>query len=211
MQGVGFCAILPQDRFGPLLARHPRNSAGRGSDVGEVRILLLRGVNVSGAHRLPMAAFRAMLGEIGLSRVATHIQSGNAVFHDPGLAGLEGRIDVALQARFGFSVALFVMGLEEYRAVMAANPFRVAGAADGAKVHVVFLAGPASGVDLAGLRDLARDSEEIALTDRALYLFTPGGYGRSMVAEKLSRYVKVPQTARNQRSAAAILALAEGV
>ncbi|MCX0275934.1 DUF1697 domain-containing protein [Nocardia zapadnayensis] len=40
----------------------------------------LRGVNVGGAHRLPMAEVRAVLGELGASDVATYIQSGNIVF-----------------------------------------------------------------------------------------------------------------------------------
>ena len=43
-------------------------------------IALLRGVNVSGAGKLPMAEFRALLGGLGLGEVRTYIQSGNAVF-----------------------------------------------------------------------------------------------------------------------------------
>ena len=44
------------------------------------RKLLLRGVNVAGANRLPMPEFRQMLTDLGLGEVRTHIQSGNAVF-----------------------------------------------------------------------------------------------------------------------------------
>ena len=43
-------------------------------------ILLLRGVNVSGANIVKMAEFRAFLSGVGLSDVETYIQSGNAVF-----------------------------------------------------------------------------------------------------------------------------------
>ncbi|MBE0554510.1 MAG: DUF1697 domain-containing protein, partial [Rhodobacteraceae bacterium] len=49
----------------------------------ERHILLLRGVNVGGVT-LPMASFRAMLADLGMKNVRTHIQSGNAVFDDPG-------------------------------------------------------------------------------------------------------------------------------
>jgi len=72
----------------------------------------------------------------------------------------------------------------------------------------VFLASPASGSDLVGLRSHATAGEALTLTDRALYLHTPQGLGRSVLAAKLRRYIKVEQTARNQRSAEAILALA---
>ena len=43
-------------------------------------IALLRGVNVGGRNRLPMAQWRALLSDMGLQNVATYIQSGNAVF-----------------------------------------------------------------------------------------------------------------------------------
>lgn len=179
--------------------------------MAETKILLLRGVNVSGANRLPMAEFREMLAEFGLRDVDTHVQSGNAVFRDPGVADLEGKIGTAMLQRFGFKPALILLSLADYRAILAANPFKAAGAADGTKVHILFLASPATGADLAGLRAFGTGGEEFQLTDRALYLHTPGGYGRSALAERLERFIKVPQTARNQRSAESILALAEAV
>ena len=179
--------------------------------MAEVRILLLRGVNVAGANRLPMAEFRALLGELGLGDVATHIQSGNAVFVDPGVTGLEGRIGAAMRARFGFSPTLFLLSLPQFRAVLAANPYLDAGQADGAKVHVFFLNAAAPGTDLAGMAALAAPDEAFTLTDAALYLHAPSGIGRSLLAEKLARFIKVGMTARNQRSCEAILGLAEAI
>ncbi len=43
--------------------------------MSEVKVLLLRGVNVSGANRLPMPEFRQMLLEQGLQQIHTHLQS----------------------------------------------------------------------------------------------------------------------------------------
>ena len=176
--------------------------------MADIRILLLRGVNVAGANRLPMSEFREMLAEFGLKNVDTHLQSGNAVFHDPGIAGLEGKIGAAMLLRFGFKPALFILEVADFRAILAANPYKAAGAVDGTKVHILFLGSPAIGADLAGLRAQASEGEQVTLTDRALYLHTPGGYGRSTLADKLPRYIKVAQTARNLRSTEAILALA---
>ena len=171
-------------------------------------VAMLRGVNVSGANRLPMAEFRALLEGLGLQRVQTYIQSGNAVFLGA-REGLEEQITVALQARFAISVPIFVLGLEELAAVLDANPFAAEGAEDGATVHIVFLQGPAR-FD-AGLAAHATKGERFHLTGRAFYLHTPHGFGTSAVAEKLPRYLKAAMTARNQRSATAILALARGV
>lgn len=169
---------------------------------------MLRGVNVSGANRLPMAEFRGMLEELGLARVQTYIQSGNAVFlGEP--AGLEVRVAEALKVRFGISVPVFVLSLAEMSAVLAGNPFADAGAADGARVHIIFLQGAPRFDE--GLAGHATQGEQFHLTEQAFYLHTPQGFGKSAVAEKLPRYLKGAVTARNQRSAEAILALAKGL
>ena len=179
----------------------------KGADV-EPLILMLRGVNVSGGNRLPMAEFRGMLEGLGLQGVQTYIQSGNAVFLGV-REGLEARIAAELKERFGISVAVFLLGLDEMAGVLAANPFAAEGEADGAKVHVVFLKGAVRFDE--GLGVHASQGERFQLTDRAFYLHTPEGFGKSAVAEKLARYLKGDMTARNQRSAAAILALAQGL
>lgn len=171
------------------------------------RILLLRGVNVGGV-KLPMAEFRAMLTGLGLSGVQTFIQSGNAVFRakgDPVPAIAQG-----LKDRFGLAVDLFLYDLPAYRAILDANPYAEAGRADGAKVHVLFLGSPAPRVDLEGLMALAEGGEALTLTPEALYFNAPNGMGQSVMAGKFPKFIKGgPTTARNQRSAEAILALAE--
>ena len=179
--------------------------------MAEIKILLLRGVNVGGANRLPMPEFREMLTGLGLSKVETHIQSGNAVFLDPGVADLPGRIGAMMKTLFGFSPALFILTLAQYEAVLRANPYAAAGREDGSKVHLYFLAGPEKGFDLGGVMALAQGGEALHLTDACLYMNSPNGVGRSALAEKLPKYLKGAHTARNQRSAESILALARSI
>ena len=171
------------------------------------RILLLRGVNVGGV-KLPMAEFRAALAELGLKGVKTFIQSGNAVFRTE--ADALGSITVVLKARFGLKPELFLFDLPTFRAILEANPYAEAGQAEGAKVHIFFLSRPAV-LDLQGLMALAEGAEALTVTDRAIYFNAPNGMGRSLLAEKLGQRLKSGTTARNQRSAEAILALAEGL
>lgn len=170
------------------------------------RILLLRGVNVGGV-KLPMAPFRAMLTGLGLSGVQTFIQSGNAVFRSEG--DPLPAISAGLRDEFGLDVALFLYDLPTYRAILQDNPYAEAGRADGARVHILFLARPAPEMDLAGALALAEGGEALTLTPRALYFNAPNGMGNSVMAGKLPKFLKAPSTARNQRSAEAILALAE--
>ena len=64
-------------------------------------VLLLRGINVGGKNKLPMADLRALLTELGFADVRTYIASGNAIVRSP-YAATEARerIEAALPERF---------------------------------------------------------------------------------------------------------------
>lgn len=170
-----------------------------------VRIALLRGVNVSGAGKLPMAEFREMLAGMGFGEVRTYIQSGNAVFEsDLAAPVLETMIRDGVAARFGFSPETFVLTAAEIAAAVADHPFE---GAEPKLVHVVFLrATPAP--DEAALRALALPGDGWHIGPHRFTLHTPGGYGTSRLAEKLPRLLPAPMTARNLRTVAALAAMA---
>ncbi len=177
----------------------------------QTRIALLRGVNVGGHRKLPMAAFRDLLAGLGFQDVATYIQSGNAVFGAPGQAdAVAGQVRAAINHRFGFECEVMVLCLSDLRDALAANPF--ARATDDPKtLHLFFLARPVATLDDAALQNAATKGEQYHLAGQVLYLFTPNGMGRSDLAAKLPRIVGVPMTGRNLRSCQKILDLAQGV
>ena len=170
------------------------------------KVLLLRGVNVGGANRLPMPEFRTLLGELGLGQVETHLQSGNAVFDDPGGADLPAKIAAQMRLRFGFAPAMIFLDAPAHAAIVAACPYKAEGAADPTAVHVWYLAAPVA-ADLGPVMALAK-GERVMLTDAALYLHAPDGIGRSALVAKLERVLARDATARNWRSVQAIAALA---
>ena len=45
-------------------------------------IALLRGINVGGRNRLPMADLRSIARDLGFGDPTTYLQSGNLVLHD---------------------------------------------------------------------------------------------------------------------------------
>jgi uncharacterized protein (DUF1697 family) len=170
-------------------------------------IALLRGVNVSGAGKLPMAEFRDMLAGMGLGRVQTYIQSGNAVF-DSELAGpvLEAMIRDGVSKRFGFVPETFVLTADEIAAALTDHPFA---GAEPNRVHVAFLR-ETPAPDEAALRALALPGDGWHIGPRRFTLHTPGGYGTSKLAEKLPRLLPAPMTARNLRTVAALHDMARG-
>jgi uncharacterized protein (DUF1697 family) len=173
-------------------------------------VALLRGVNVSGANRLPMAEFRALLGDIGCGRAETYIQSGNAVFDSAAAAAeLEPLIRDGIAARFGFAPETFVLPGSDLDAALSGHPFS---AADPARVHVFFLRETPDILDEAGLRALAGDGDAWVLAPGRFTLHTPAGIGRSKLADRLHRFLPGHMTARNLRTLAALadLVLARG-
>lgn len=168
------------------------------------RVLLLRGINVSGANKLPMAGLRATLTGLGLRRVETYIQSGNAVFESdiapPALAEM---IRGAIAAGFGFAPEAFVLSAAEIAEALTDHPFADA---DPARVHCYFLRDRPE-PDAAALRALAQPGDGWHIGPRRFVLHTPAGFGVSKLAERLPRLLPSPMTPRNLRTIAALQAM----
>ncbi|MCI2398766.1 DUF1697 domain-containing protein [Aliiroseovarius subalbicans] len=172
--------------------------------------LLLRGVNVGGHGRLPMADLRTLLAGLGAKDVATYIQSGNAVFRgavDP--VAFTAAVRDGIEAAQGFRPAAFLLPGDRVRAIRDAFPFPEAFAAPKTG-HVWFLTGAVKS-DLAALEALATADEQFALIDGAFCLHAPDGIGRSKLAARVEALLGVPATARNLNTLGKLCDLLEGL
>ncbi|WP_031086387.1 DUF1697 domain-containing protein [Streptomyces sp. NRRL WC-3549] len=149
---------------------------------------LLRGINVSGHRRVPMAELRALLTDLGHTGVATHLQSGNAVFGsasgDEGTLGAE--LERAVEEHFGFRVDVLVRTGRYLAQVAEACPFP-ADRLEGRQLHVTFFDRSVDAARFASLDAAAFLPEEFRLGARELYLYAPDGLGRSKLADALAR------------------------
>lgn len=167
-------------------------------------LALLRGVNVGGAGKLPMAEFRDMLAGMGLGAVRTYIQSGNAVFEsDRPEAELEASIRDGVAARFGFAPVTFVLTADQLTAALTDHPFS---GADPKFVHVYFFR-ETPAPDESALKALALPGDGWHVGPGRFTLHTPAGYGTSKLADRLPRFLPQPMTARNLRTLAALQAM----
>ncbi|MFE0179689.1 DUF1697 domain-containing protein [Streptomyces olivaceus] len=148
---------------------------------------LLRGINVGGARKLPMADLRALLEELGHGGVRTHLQSGQAVFASGhgDEESLAAELARAIEKRFGFPVDVLVRDHAYLRAVAEACPFPAADL-EPKQLHVTYFSAPVDEERFAPVDRSAFRPEEFRLGDRALYLYTPDGLGRSRLAEALA-------------------------
>ncbi|MGW7413660.1 DUF1697 domain-containing protein [Streptomyces sp. NPDC054863] len=150
---------------------------------------LLRGINVSGHKKIPMAELRTLLAELGHTDVSTLLASGNAAFStDSGASqdALARDLEAAIEKRFGFTVACLVRDHAYLRAVAEACPFPAA-ELEGKQLHAHFYSGPLDPERFAGLDRDSYLPEEFRLGDRVLYLYAPEGLGRSTLGEALAR------------------------
>lgn len=147
-------------------------------------VALLRGVNVGGANRVPMAQLRALAEGLGWARVETVGASGNLVFDAEG-DGLAGALRAAMAARMGVDVPVIVLAAEDLAARVAGCPFDPERGKD---VHGFLLFGEAR-LEEGELARWKAPSEALVLAGRTVWLHAPEGIGRSKLAEKLHRVV----------------------
>ncbi|HEY3878555.1 MAG TPA: DUF1697 domain-containing protein [Trebonia sp.] len=182
-------------------------------------IALLRGINVGGKNKVPMADLRTMVAELGTAGVSTYIQSGNVLFTAPGDAdcqALGSAIAAAVAAKLGVTSAVVVITRDELAEINAANPFP--DEPEPKRVHAVILTKPPSAelaakLDEAAAKAAAKGDPASSVTvGRTIYLHTPAGYGDSDLAAATLRIVSSPKagltgTARNRATMTKLLEL----
>ncbi|MER5431473.1 DUF1697 domain-containing protein [Streptomyces sp. NPDC002588] len=149
---------------------------------------LLRGINVGGSRKVPMADLRTLMTGLDYGDVRTYLQSGQAVFSSAhgDEESLAAELAQAIEKQFGFDVDVIVRDHAYLKTVAEACPFPAA-ELEGKQLHVTYFSAPVGPERYAELDQPAYLPEEFRLGDRALYLYAPDGLGRSKLAEMLSR------------------------
>ncbi|MEV7996274.1 DUF1697 domain-containing protein [Streptomyces sp. NPDC086077] len=149
---------------------------------------LLRGINVGGSKKVPMADLRALMESLGHGGVRTYLQSGQAVFTaDHGdEESLAAELTRAVEKRFGFGVDLIVRDHAYLKAVADNCPFPAA-ELEAKQLHATYFSVPVDAGRFAEIDQAAFLPEEFRFGDRVLYLYAPNGLGRSKLAEYLAR------------------------
>ena len=150
---------------------------------------LLRGINVGGHKKVPMADLRAMATRMGLENPQTLLQSGNLVFaaKSQPTDRLERSLEAATTKAIGVTCSYLVRTEKEWAGIIAANPFVKRATSDPTFMVVTFCREAPAAAALEKLRLEAVGGEDFVIIDRELYLWYPNGQGQSKLAEALSR------------------------
>jgi uncharacterized protein (DUF1697 family) len=175
-------------------------------------VALLRGINVGRNKRLAMADLRDLLAGLGYTDVATHLNSGNAVFTHRATKPekLAAQIEKAITDTAGMNVRCLVRSSDELRAVIDAHPL-TAKATDGSKMMALFLSEAPDATLLAEFDPVNLDPDNVRIGDRVIYQWCANGILESPpVGGFVEKYLRVTVTGRNWNTITKLSALLDG-
>jgi len=87
-------------------------------------IALLRGINISGKNKVPMAELQRSFEAFGAMEVKTCLNSGNVIFSvdEADMTALTDRIERMIQRKFGLDIPVFVIPQEELADILHHAP-----------------------------------------------------------------------------------------
>jgi uncharacterized protein (DUF1697 family) len=175
-------------------------------------IALLRGINVSGHHKIKMAELKQLFLDLGYHDVSTYIQSGNVIFKsyikEPIL--IEDTIISAISKHFGHAIKVLILTKNELTTIFNSNPFLAKDATiDISKLHVTILN---KKPDLAEIQPIeilvANSNDEFQLVENTIYLHCPNGYGNTKLNNNLfEKKLIATATTRNWKTISKLVEL----
>ena len=87
-------------------------------------VALLRGINISGKNKVPMAELKKVFEELGFTEVKTYLNSGNVIFSSEknNIGSLTGQIETMIKNQFGLDIPVFVTSKEDLKDILHHAP-----------------------------------------------------------------------------------------
>lgn len=171
-------------------------------------IALLRGINVGGHKKVPMAQLREVLTSSGLENVQTYIQSGNVIFQssEEDTKALESSIEKSINDYFNFEVPVLVRTREALNTIFDGCSFPE----DKKTVSYFMILNQIPDKDLVDdISQKAYPNEEFIALEKCIYIFYALGAGKAkLTINWFEKKLKVKATARNCRTMAKLLEMA---
>lgn len=165
-------------------------------------IALLRGINVSGKNKIPMADLRSHIVSAGFEDVRTYVQSGNLLVSCKGgsVARVRDEVHQVIESEFGFHIPVMVRTPKQWRSVVAGNPYLAEGI-DTKRLYVAFLDRKSKPTDAAKLDTIKLGPDGYSLAGSEIYLDLPSGAGRTKLTNAaIEKKLGVVATTRNWRT-----------
>ncbi|MCH3884344.1 DUF1697 domain-containing protein [Tenacibaculum aquimarinum] len=168
-------------------------------------IVLLRGINVSGKNKLPMAELRNLLNDLGFKNVQTYIQSGNIILESEKLKSEICKIiKNGILDKFGYDVPLIARTIPEWKKVIESYPFST----ENEKIVAFSFLNKVPEETIIEIKNIGEDKYKVA--NDVVYLNCPSGFGKTKLTNNnIEKKLKVIATTRNLRTTLKLLELAK--
>ena len=176
-----------------------------------IHIALLRAINVGGHKQVAMSDLRDLLAHLGFVDARSLLQSGNLVFRSEARrtsAQLERLLEREVAKRLGLQTEFFVRTAEEWKAVVARNPFPKEAERDPGHLLVLFLKQAPDAKDVKALQAAITGPERVRAAGRQAYFVYPDGIGRSRLTHSLIEKKIGRGTGRNWNTVLKLAAIA---
>jgi uncharacterized protein (DUF1697 family) len=170
-------------------------------------IVLLKGINVGGHKKVPMAELRELLTISGLQNVQTYIQSGNAIFQssENNVHKLEQLIQEVIKSKFGFEVPVLIKTAKDLQRIINTCPFPE----EKKQASYFTLLHDVPDQELVQIAsEKIYEGEEYEIIKDCIYFFCESGYGQAKFnANFFERKLKTFATSRNYNTMIKLIAM----
>ena len=159
-------------------------------------VVLLRGINVGKAKHIPMEELRALLNELGYTKVATLLNSDNAVFQAAKGTSAKHASEIAeaIASKLQIEVPVIVKSAKEFACVVSEDKLAT-NASDHSCLLVAFVRDSKTVLQLEAIKQLVSPPEKFVMGSHAAYLHCVTGILESKAGEAiLSKAGKVATT-----------------
>lgn len=167
--------------------------------------ILLRGINVGGHRKLPMAELKEILTNFPLTHVNTYIQSGNVVAickEKIDLSTLCNEIQETIQKKKGFDVVVLARTYDQFEEIM--NELEAFDKNDDQDYYITLFGDAITANETAAqkLQDLCTRGERIDLSPNGLYIScAPKEIHKSKLSNnRLEKVMDTTATTRNKKT-----------
>lgn len=162
-------------------------------------VALLRGVNVSGKNKLPMALLREALKATPFCDATTYIQSGNIVFNaDLDITTCEQIIADLLKAEFDLNVPVIVREQSAIKDILKVNPFETRTIENSKFMSFGFLNESPAQEKVTVTEEFSNDEETFKIVDDVMYFYCGVGFGKTKMTNAwFEKKLGVTSTMRN--------------
>ena len=168
-------------------------------------IILLRGINVSGKNKLPMADLRDLLNHLQFQNVQTYIQSGNIILESEATKSeICQKIKEGIFSKFGYNVPVIIRTIEEWERAISNYPFSLENSKIVAFAFLNQISKEAT-IEIKGIKE-----DKYKIFEDVVYLNCPTGFANTKLTNNLiEKKLKVIATSRNYNTTIKLLELSK--